>query len=262
MVDAKKIREIILKQSKKANVGHIGCALSVADIIAALYGSVLRIKNPEDEKRDRFILSKGHAALALYAALFLRRWLDEEEINSYCSDDTSLGVHPVHTLRGVDFSSGSLGHGLSFGAGCALAAKMKKQSYRTFVLISDAELNEGSVWEAVMFASHHKLSNLIVVVDLNGQQATGYTKEVLDLNPLNEKFKAFGWDTHIVNGHDVELIADTADNLDLKNGRPHVIIAKTVFGKGVSFMENKIKWHYWPMSDAEYKSALREIRQA
>jgi transketolase len=261
LVGAKKIRKIILEQSKRADVGHIGCALSVADIMAALYGSVLKIKNPEDDKRDRFILSKGHAALALYAALFLKGWLNEKAIYSYCADNTALGVHPVHTLRGVDFSSGSLGHGLPFGVGCALAAKMKKQSYRTFVLISDAELNEGSVWESLMFASHHRLSNLIVVVDLNGQQAMGYTKKVLDLNPLNEKLRAFGWDTHTVDGHNVRAIADTVNKLNFKNGSPHVIIAKTVFGKGVSFMENKIKWHYWPMSDVEYQSALKEIKK-
>jgi transketolase len=261
LIEAKKIREIILKQSKRANVGHIGCALSVADIIAALYGSILKIKNPEDQSRDRFILSKGHAALALYAALFLKGWLDEEEINSYCSDNTMLGVHPVHTLKGIDFSSGSLGHGLSFGVGCALAAKIKNQSHRTFVLISDAELNEGSVWEALMFAFHRKLSNLIVIVDLNGQQAMGYTKEVLDLSPLNKKFEVLGWDTHIVDGHNVKLIAETISKLNLKKDKPHVIIAKTIFGKGVSFMQNEIKWHYWPMSDEEYKLALKEIKQ-
>ena len=172
-----------------------------------------------------------------------------------------LGVHPVHTLKGIDFSSGSLGHGLSFGVGCALAAKIKNQSHRTFVLISDAELNEGSVWEALMFAFHRKLSNLIVIVDLNGQQAMGYTKEVLDLSPLNKKFEVLGWDTHIVDGHNVKLIAETISKLNLKKDKPHVIIAKTIFGKGVSFMQNEIKWHYWPMSDEEYKLALKEIKQ-
>ncbi len=160
------IRRIILEQSKRANVGHIGSALSVADIIAALYFNVLHIPEPADPDRDRFLLSKGHSALAVYAALHLKGWITNEVLNTYCADGSLLGVHPEHALKGVDFSTGSLGQGLSIGTGAALAARHQRSTRRVFVLISDAECNEGSIWEAVMFAAHHNLSNLIVLVDM------------------------------------------------------------------------------------------------
>jgi transketolase len=253
------IRHIIVEQSKRANVGHIGCALSIADIIAALYGNILCIPDPDDPERDRFILSKGHAALALYAALYLKGWISKKELNTYCTDGSVLGVHPEHILCGVDFSTGSLGQGLSMGIGAALAARLQQSASRVFVLVSDAECNEGSLWEAVMFASHHQVSNLIAVVDLNGQQALGYTDQVLDISPMAERWRVFGWDVHEVDGHDVSAITQTIGELNTTSGHPHVIIAHTVFGKGVSYMENKIKWHYWPMTDEEYQQALDEI---
>jgi len=258
-ISSRLIRKLILDQSKRANVGHIGSALSVADIIAALYAHVLHIPDPEEPDRDRFILSKGHAALALYAALFLKGWLTEEDLNSFCGEGSLLGVHPEHALMGIDFSTGSLGHGLSIGAGAALAARLQRSSRRIFVLLSDAECNEGSVWEAVMFAAHHRLANLIAIVDQNGQQAFGYTDKVLNLSPLSERWRAFGWDVRDVDGHSVVEITQTLAGLDTTAGSPHVLIAHTVFGKGVSYMENQIKWHYWPMSDAEYQQALAEI---
>ena len=254
------IRRIILEQSRRAQVGHIGCSLSVADIVAVLFGDTLRIPSPEDPERDRFVLSKGHAALAFYAALFLRGWLDEARLNTYCGDGSRLGVHPEYGLRGVDFATGSLGHGLSMAAGAALAARLQRSPRRAFTLLSDAECNEGSVWEAVMFAAHHRLANLIAVVDLNGQQALGYTDQVLSLQPLADRWRAFGWDVHEVDGHDVPAMEKTIARLDTATGRPHVLIARTVFGKGVSYMEGQIKWHYWPMSEAEYRQALEEIK--
>ena len=253
------IKRIVLAQSKRAHVGHIGSALSVADIIAALYGSVLHIPDLDDPNRDRFILSKGHAALALYAALSLKGWLSEQNLNTFCADGTLLGVHPEHALRGVDFSTGSLGHGLPMGAGAALAARLQRSSRRVFVLVSDAECNEGSLWEAVMFAAHHRLSNLIAIVDLNGQQALGYTDEVLSLAPMARRWGAFDWDVHEVDGHNPGEISETIAGLDVTSGPPHVLIAHTVFGKGVSYMEGQIKWHYWPMSDEDYRQALKEI---
>ncbi|MDT5123042.1 MAG: transketolase [Acidobacteriota bacterium] len=258
-VTSSRIRHIILEQSKRAHVGHIGSALSVADLIAALYANVLHVPDATTPERDRFILSKGHAALSLYAALFLKGWLSEESLNTYCADESLLGVHPEHTLAGVDFSTGSLGHGLSIGAGSALAARLKQSTRRVFVLVSDAECNEGSLWEAVMFAAHHKLSNLIAIVDLNGQQALGYTEQVLSLPKMAERWRAFGWDAHEVDGHDATAISETLNGLHTISGPPHVLIARTVFGKGVSFMESRIKWHYWPMSDEEYRQALAEI---
>jgi transketolase len=256
---AKQIRRVILEQSMRAHVGHIGSALSVADIIAALYAGVLRVRDPKDPERDRFVLAKGHAMLAVYAALFLKGWVTQEELNTYCGDGTMLGVHPECGLRGVDFASGSLGQGLCMAAGAALAARLQQSPRRAFALLSDAECNEGSVWEAIMFAAHHKLANLIAIVDLNGQQALGYTDQVLSLSPLAERWRAFGWDVHEVDGHNVAAMQETITGLNTTAGPPHVLIARTTFGKGVSFMESKIKWHYWPMSDAEYRQAVQEV---
>jgi len=255
------IRRIVLEQSKRANVGHIGSALSVADLVATLHGRVLRISRHDDPERDRFVVSKGHAALAVYAALALRGWLPAEQLDTYCGDGSMLGVHPEHVLPGIDFSTGSLGHGLSFAAGAALAARMQGSARRAFVLISDAECNEGSVWEAAMFAAHHKLASLVAIIDLNGQQALGYTDDVLSLSPMADRWRAFGWDVHEVDGHDADGLAATIARLDTVSGPPHVLVARTVFGKGVSYMERQIKWHYSPMSDDEYRRALAEIEE-
>jgi transketolase len=256
---AQEIRKIILTQAKRAHVGHIGSALSIADIIAALYSGAMQISAPEDADRDRFILSKGHAALALYAALHLRGWLSLETLNSYCCDGTLVGVHPEAELHGVDFSTGSLGQGMSLAAGAALAARLQGSSRRVFCVVSDAECNEGILWEAVMFANHHRLSNLIVIVDMNGQQALGYTRDVLDLSPLAARWRAFGWDAHEVDGHNLAEMDAVIRSFDTNSGAPHVLIARTTFGKGVSFMENQIKWHYLPMSEEEFRQAYQEI---
>lgn len=258
-VSGKKIRRIIVDQSKRAGVGHIGCALSIADIVAVLYDRVLHADSPSDPNRDRFVLSKGQACLAVYAALHLKGWLTAVELNSFCGDGSLLGVHPEHELFGVDFSTGSLGQGLSIACGAALAAKLQKATRRTFAVVSDGECNEGSTWEAVTFAAHHKLSSLVVLIDLNGQQAFGYTRDVMSMSPMAEKWRAFGWDTHEVDGHDVGLLARTIESLDTKAGPPHVLVATTTFGKGVSFMHNLIKWHYLPLSDADYSAACKEI---
>ena len=253
----RKIRQIILQQSMRAHVGHIGSALSVVEIIACLYGHVLRVTDTADPDRDRLVLSKGHSALALYAALALRGFISTGQLDTFCGDGTLLGVHPERDLNGVDFSSGSLGQGLSIGAGAALAAKLQKSSRRTYVLMSDAEMDEGSVWEAAMFSAHHGLHNLCGIVDLNGQQAFGYTKDVLRLPDLADRWRRFGWDVHEVDGHDLGALKEKMGSLDAS--APHILIAKTTFGRGVSFMENKIKWHYWPMSDDEYARATVEV---
>lgn len=253
------IRKIILVQSKRAHIGHIGSCLSIADILLVLYRDVLQIKDPQDPGRDRFILSKGHAALALYACLYLKGWMSKKKLDSFCGDGSFLGVHPEHRLYGIDFSTGSLGHGLSVATGIALGAKMKGALYRSFVLMSDAEMNEGSSWEAAMFAAHHNLSNLILIIDENGQQATGYTKDVLNLEPLARRWEAFGWEAKEIDGHNVQQMNDVLKS-KRRSDKPLVIIARTTFGKGVSFMENKIKWHYWPMSEQEYQIATEEIK--
>lgn len=253
------IRKIILDQAKRANVGHIGSALSVADIIATLYFEVMKISDLADPDRDRFVLSKGHAALALYATFFLKDWITSEMLDTYCSDNTFLGVHPERALKGVDFGTGSLGMGISYAAGAALAAKMQNSKRRVFALVSDAECNEGIVWETAIFAAHHKISNLYVIIDLNGQQALGHTQDVLDTSPLGKKWESFGWQVKDVDGHSREEIINAIQSCDDELTRPHVLIAHTIFGKGVSFMENKIKWHYWPMSKEEYELALQNV---
>lgn len=251
------IRLIILEQSKRAHVGHIGSALSVADIIAALYGRVLRLSTPDDPDRDRFILSKGHAALALYAALALRGIIPNEQLNTFCADGSLLGVHPEHDLPGVDFCSGSLGQGLSIGAGAALAARLQHSRRRVFVLLSDAECNEGAIWEAAMFAAHHRLGNLTAIIDLNGQQALGYTKEVCNIPNMAERWRAFGWDADEIDGHDVDALAEKMAHPG--GDHPQMLVARTTFGKGVSFMQGEIKWHYLPMTPDEYQQALAEV---
>lgn len=256
------LRQLILKQSHRAHVGHIGSALSIADLLAALFSSAIRSHTPTDNDRDRFILSKGHAALALYATLYLRGMMTSKQLDSFCQDGSFLGVHPEHTLRGIDFSTGSLGHGLSMGSGAALAARLQGSKRRTFVLVSDAECNEGSMWEAAAFAAHHQLSNLVVIVDCNGQQAFGYTRDVINMSPMKARWESFGWHAIDLDGHDTPLLTQTLHSLDTTEGPPHVLIAQTTFGKGVSFMENQIKWHYWPLSETEYQQAQREIETA
>lgn len=266
------VRKVVLEQSKRADVGHIGSCLSVTHILCALYGGVLRIPSPEDPDRDRFILSKGHAALALYAVLALKGWISEAELNTFCGDDSLLGVHPDTGIRGIDFSSGSLGQGPSMAAGAALAARMQGSNRRVYCLISDAECNEGAVWEAAMFAAHHKLDNLTLIIDWNGQQALGRTCDVIDCANLPARWEAFGWRTSEVDGHSVpELSAILSQQPDPERRRPHVVLAQTTFGKGVSFMEqgvpltqthlpvHPINWHYLPMSDLEYQIAMNEL---
>lgn len=251
------IRRIIIAQSKRAGVGHIGSALSAADIVAVIYRHLLRAAAPDDADRDRFVLSKGHASLALYAALFLRGWMAQETLDSFCGNGSLLGVHPEHQLPGVDFSTGSLGMGLSYAAGAALAARLAQSRRHSFALLSDAECNEGSTWEAVMFAAHHRLGNLTAFVDVNGQQALGYTKDILSLAPLTEKFGAFGWDAIEVDGHDLDAMRVAATSP--ADGRPRALLCRTVFGKGVSFMERQIAWHYLPMTDADFLQAVAEL---
>jgi len=249
------IRRTIIDQSYRANVGHIGSALSISDLVAAVIGGPAQLDGGAD--RDRVVLSKGHAALALYAALQLSGRLDDRAIDTYCADGTLLGVHPEHRLDGVDFCTGSLGQGLSLGAGAALAGKRQGSDRRVYVIMSDAELNEGSTWEAVMFAAQHRLDNLTLLVDLNRQQALGYTRDIIDLGAVEEKLSLFGWSAEAVAGHDQDALG-TALAADAE-GRPRAIVADTTFGYGVSFMESRIEWHYLPLDDENYAVALAEL---
>lgn len=253
---SKQIRRGVLEQSKRANVGHIGSALSIADLLASIMEVLPRTTGPE---RDRFILSKGHAALALYVALHATGRLSDEDLASFCADNSPLATHPEHVIAGIDFSTGSLGQGLSYAVGSAFAARLQRSQRRAFVLMSDAECDEGAVWEAVMFAAHHRLGNLIAIVDVNGQQAFGYTRDVLDLAPLGAKWEAFGWHVHELDGHDVDALTDAMRDIPGVGSKPQVILARTTFGRGVSYMENTIAWHYMPMNDQQYATALSEL---
>ncbi len=272
---ARRIRQIVLRESKRANVGHIGSCLCVADILSVLYEGVLRIARPDDPERDRFILSKGHAALALFAALALKGWISESLLGTFCGDNTLLGVHPESALPGIDFSTGSLGQGICMAVGAALAARLQGSARRVFCLISDAECNEGSVWEAAMFAAHHGLDNLTVIVDWNGQQAFGRTRDVLDCPNPAERWQCFGWRTTEVDGHSHPELRDALTQRGSTGqpgftGQPHLVLARTTFGKGVSYMEQgvpltqtqlpvqTVNWHYLPMSDEEYRIAVAE----
>jgi transketolase len=249
------IRRTIIEQSYRANVGHIGSALSIADLVAAVVSGPAQLDGGAD--RDRIVLSKGHAALAFYAALHIDGRLEEGAIDTYCADGTLLGVHPEHGLDGIDFCTGSLGQGLSLGAGAALAAKRQGSDRRVFVIMSDAELNEGSTWEAVMFAAQHRLDNLTLLIDLNGQQALGYTRDVIDLGAVEDKLSLFGWDAETVPGHDHEALGAALE--PGSGGQPRAIVAQTTFGFGVSFMESEIKWHYLPLDEEAYGTAISEL---
>lgn len=269
MIDPKEMRRIILNQSRRANVGHIGSCLCVVEILSALYSSALNGSGPNDPERDRFLLSKGHAGLALYAALVLKGWLPEEQLATFCGEDTLLGVHPEVAVSGVDFSTGSLGQGICIAVGSALAARLQSSGRRVFCLVSDGECNEGSMWEAAAFASHHRLSNLQVIVDFNGQQALNLTRNVLDQSNLTERWQAFGWETVEIDGHSIPALVRELNAPPVE--RPKLIVARTVFGKGVSYMEQgiplsqkhlpvqAINWHYLPMSEYEYELALEQL---
>ncbi len=222
-----------------------------------------------DPDRDRFVLSKGHAALALYAALTAKGWISAAEMDEFCSDGSCLAVHPEPAVTGVDFAAGSLGQGLCMAVGAALAARLQGSERRIYCLISDAECNEGSIWEAAMFAAHHRLDNLRVVVDWNRQQALGLTQDVIDIPNLPERWRAFGWAATEVDGHSIPQLHEAMSGE--YGGKPHITVAHTVFGRGVSYMEagtpltqvhlpvQPINWHYLPMSDHEFEIAIREL---
>ncbi|HSW89395.1 MAG TPA: transketolase [Patescibacteria group bacterium] len=252
---AQEMRSLILDASFRTKVGHIGSCLSIVDILAVLYTQILSIKKLDDPNRDRFILSKGHAALALYSALYLKNILSQTEFDSFHTGLSRIAVHPEYGVPGVELATGSLGQGIGVAVGLALANSLRKSKSKVFALISDAELNEGSVWEAIMFCAHYKLP-ITVIIDCDGQQGFGYTKEVLSLEPLEEKWKTFGWSVTRVDGHNQKKLLEA---IDKPKKYPYVIIADTILGKGVSFMERKVDWHYMPMTPDQYTQAKKEL---
>ena len=255
------IRSEAVKMVAAAKASHIGGALSMADLLAVLYGGVLKVDpaRPQWPERDRFILSKGHSCCSLYAALALRGFFSEEELLAYGRDGSRLMSHISHKIPGVDFSTGSLGHGLPFGCGRALAAKRKGEAWRTFVLLGDGEMDEGSNWEALLFAAQHKLDNLVAIIDANGIQSLGGVGEVLNLEPLAAKLRDFGWEVREIDGHDHAQLRDAFAGIPAAPGRPLCVLARTVKGKGVSFMENQLLWHYRSPDAEQLRKALEEI---
>ena len=261
---ARTIRRQAVRMVHRARASHVGSALSIADIVAVLYGDVLNVDptDPALATRDRFILSKGHACVAVYAALAARGFFPEEALLRYGQDHAELMNHISHHVPGVEFSTGSLGHGLPFGVGKALAAKRRGQAWRTFVVLSDGEWGEGSNWEACLFAAHHRLDNLVAVIDYNKLQSLTTVAETLGLEPLADKFAAFGWHVREVDGHDHAALSEALSTVPWTPGRPSMLIAHTIKGKGVSYMENSVRWHYSSPDDAQLAQALAELDAA
>ncbi|MGC9603060.1 MAG: transketolase [Minisyncoccia bacterium] len=259
---ARELRSQIVRMIYRARASHIASAYSVLDIVLYLYGFILRVdpKNPKSPERDRFILSKGWAASALYVVLADKGFFKMKELDSYCTDGSKfIGIATMSGVPGIETTTGSMGHGLPVGAGMAVAGKKLKSKRRVFAVISDGELDEGSTWEAILFAGHNHLDNLVIVVDYNGLQSFGRTKDILNLDPLPDKFKAFGWAVTETKGHDFSFLARAFAKLPLQKGKPTAIIAHTVKGKGVSFMENKNEWHYKYPNEADLAAALKEL---
>ena len=259
---ARRIREGILTGVYHAGSGHPGGSLSIADVLAYLYFEEMRVdpKNPKWEDRDRFVLSKGHAAPALYAALAARGFFPEEELASLRKIDSRLQGHPdMKGIPGVDMSTGSLGLGISTACGMALMGKYHKKDYRVYAIIGDGESEEGQVWEAAMFAAHYHLDNLALLVDWNGLQIDGAVADVMDPTPHDEKFRAFGWNVVTCDAHDFEQIKRAYAAARAMKGKPTAIIAKSVKGKGVSYMENQCGWHGQAPKEEQYRQAMREL---
>jgi transketolase len=250
----KEIKLKTLELYKRANAGHIGSSLSCLDLMVYLFFRKIR-------ENDRFILSKGHAACALYCVLNFKGLVSDSELDTFYREGTFFSAHPpAKGIKGIPFATGSLGHGASLAAGLALSAKLNRTGQQVYCLVSDGECNEGSVWEAAAFCAHNRLDNLTVIIDKNNIQGFGFTKDVLNMENMAERWQAFGWQTVECDGHDFSSIEDAINRLDEeKTGKPSCIVAHTVKGKGISYMENTIASHYWPMNDEQYKIACEEL---
>jgi transketolase len=259
---ANRIRLHALRMTSGGGSAHIGSVFSMADILAVLYGEVLRVDpaNPRWKDRDRFILSKGHAGAGVYAVLAERGFFPIEKLASHYGDGSDLSGHVSHKgVPGVELSTGSLGHGLPVGAGMAYAAKLDAASHRIFVLLSDGECDEGSNWEAILFAAHHRLDGLMVIVDYNKVQSLKPVAETLGLEPFADKWRSFGWSVTEVDGHDHDQLRAVLSSLPLESGKPTCVIAHTIKGKGVSFMEHSVLWHYRTAKGDEFSAAENEL---
>ena len=262
---AKRIRCHALRMTSRGGSAHIGAVFSMADIVAVLYSGILAVDpaRPRWPERDRFILSKGHAGAGIYAALAERGFFPLGQLDTHYQDGSKLSGHVSHKdIPGVELSTGSLGHGLSVGAGMAYGAMLDGAAHRVVVLLSDGECDEGSNWEAILFAAHHRLDNLVAIIDYNKIQSLKPVAETLSLEPFAEKWRAFGWAVEEVDGHDHAALTVALHRLPLASGQPSCIIAHTTKGKGVSFMENSVLWHYRTARGDEYDAALAELSSA
>ena len=261
---ANNIRKHAVTMTSLGGSSHVGSILSIADILAVLYGAILKydVKNPKWIDRDRFILSKGHAGAGVYAALAESGFISLDKLKTHYQDGSDLSGHVSHKgIPGVEFSTGSLGHGLPVGCGMALAAKINKKKNRIFVLLSDGECNEGSNWEAALFAPHHQLDNLVVIIDRNRLQSIYSTEQTLALEPFHDKWKSFGWNVLNVDGHNHNEIYKSFKKENISRNKPLCVIANTTKGKGVSFMENNTLWHYRSPQGEEYRLAMEELEK-
>lgn len=256
-------RQKILKYIVGANAGHTGGSLSCLDILNVLYNYVLNVdpKNFSDAERDRYIQSKGHCVEALFVVLADKGFFPESDLETLCKYKSHYIGHPTRKVHGVEQNTGALGHGLSLSVGTALAAKLDKRRFRVYTLLGDGELPEGSNWEAALTASHYGLDNLCAIIDKNSLQITGSTSDVCNTDPIDDKFASFGWQVEHVNGHNISELKYAFDSLPLIKGKPSLIIAHTVKGNGVSFMENQVKWHHGVPSPDQYAQAIKELKQ-
>jgi transketolase len=257
-------RRNILKYIFHANAGHTGGSLSCIDILNVLYNHVMNV-SPENFKspdRDRYIQSKGHSVEALFVVLAAKGFFPESDLNTLCKYGSHYIGHPTRKVNGVEQNTGALGHGLPISVGTAIAAKLDNKKFRVFTLLGDGELPEGSNWEAALTAAHYKLDNLCAIIDHNKLQITGPTSEVCNTDPIDEKFESFGWAVRHVDGHDLNKLKETFESIPFSEGKPNLVIAHTVKGKGISYMENVIKWHHGVPSEKQYEDALSELDNA
>ncbi|MCL2128843.1 MAG: transketolase [Treponema sp.] len=255
------IKRNIISMITKAQGGHVGCSLSEADILAVLFFNTLNFspESQNDPNRDRFVLSKGHASEGLYSTLAERGFFPKSWLFEYLSHESPLTIHPTSHVPGIEINTGALGHGLSIGTGMALAARKTSRKYRTFVLTGDGELQEGSNWEAAMAAAHYKLGNLVLIIDNNGIQLSDTIANTMEISPLRKKLEAFGFSVYDVDGHDTSALIQLFDSLDYSGQKPHAIIAHTIKGNGVSFMENRPEWHHTIPTEEQAEKALMEL---
>lgn len=258
---SEEIRKRLLEVVYRAKAGHIGGDLSSLNVLTALYMRVMNVdpKNPKMDGRDRFIMSKGHCVEALYCVLEAKGFITKELVDTYGEYMSVLAGHPTVEVPGIEFNSGALGHGLSLGVGCAMAAKMDGKGYRTFVLMGDGEQGEGSIYEAAMAGGNYGLDNLVAMIDRNGLQISDTTENVMRLESIDERWRAFGWDVVDVDGNDMGAIVNCLEGIDYANGKPHMVVLHTTKGYHVSFMENVLKWHHGVPTEEQYNEAVAEI---